>query len=1307
MTGGAVTLPAVTGSPRLSFVVPVHDPPVDVLRRMLASVAAQTESAFECVLVDDGSKDPRVTSELVDQARRDRRFRVVTRPKNGGIAAATNTGIDDARAPIVAFVDHDDIVSPDAAASVLDHFAAHPDDDVVYSDEDLIDADDRVVAAYQKPDYSPIRHLGHHYLCHLIAMRRDAIGDLRVRSEYEPAQDLDFVLRVIEAADGQGRGVGHIRRTLYGWRAISGSIALDAGQKSGVADAVAKSVSAALDRRGIVADVQPVELDGRPSTNMRIELPGPAVDSVESAPLESVIDRLARTECAYLHLSIDGRPPDPLLLAEAARPGVGMAGPALLRPDGAIASVGRLVDPTLTDPFAGEATGSGPWGSFAVAREVGAIAPEGAVIDVELARTAGGLADDVSLDAALAELSERLRRGGASTVWTPHVVTIVDGLGLDAAATAVEDDWTVCRIRLGGVEERWDTTGLQHHAHDLRSPLRRARDAILTDSVDLVTSDVFDTIVTRHVATPSDAFVRLGVLLDRADLLPPAMTPARFSVARQHAERRARAEAAVRHGWIDRAPECSLADIWAEMPRVFQASASELIALELQNEATVLRPITPTLDVLGLARRCGKPVVLVSDIYLSSEQLVSVLSQCGVDTDLFDAVVTSADRNRGKADGLLSEVVSEWGIDPRRVMHLGDHDVSDVRTAEQIGAQPIQTAQPKARRFVTVPSIDLERRSADSGTDGGLTATVRSVLLEAGVRADHPAYQFGAAVIGPVMTGFARWIAHRADELDVGSVHYLLREGRTIADVVGHVAPGSHTARLVHASRWVDMRAAVVEGTTAELFEALARRGQTSTDHVAAAFDLDAAIVRDVWNGADAVDPSRLWWACAALSAESECRSAIIDSAARLRRRVVALLSDEVDPAALTGSAPLIVCDVGWGATIQTGIERILDAEGFDVEVVGLYLALSSAGEDRLGRGHRIESYLPNLFDDSNAALDSRAIAHHADSVERVLMPASGTFLDVTEHGSPVESDERELQAASLILAKQGTVDFARRLATDGIDDSVWVADHRFRAALAASLARTVSAPTPELAASLSEWRHDDVAGAESTPIGGSVAGSVIPYVTIRELPMLRQTERAWLEGLAAVHNPMLAAQIAAERAGIDADRLAPPAPGGRSRIAVFPVGSDLASLQVEHEPSATPAGWSTLRLTGSTDSIRSIRFDAAERDVLVEIKRWTYTVGRSDGTTEVTLDDLRSPRLSWVDAWPVGGGRFVERRGGHVIAEPTRSDASEGGLIDVIVVFRCWTLDPHDPLLVVNPVRRARDQARTAVRRARRRLGR
>ncbi|MET9660745.1 CDP-glycerol glycerophosphotransferase family protein [Streptomyces sp. NPDC006510] len=104
--------------PRLSVVVPVHNVE-DYLEDCLRSVAEQSVTDIEVVLVDDGSTDGS-TAIAEDFAARDRRFRCVRRP-NGGLSAARNTGVRHTTpdVPYLAFVDSDDIVVHDAYARML------------------------------------------------------------------------------------------------------------------------------------------------------------------------------------------------------------------------------------------------------------------------------------------------------------------------------------------------------------------------------------------------------------------------------------------------------------------------------------------------------------------------------------------------------------------------------------------------------------------------------------------------------------------------------------------------------------------------------------------------------------------------------------------------------------------------------------------------------------------------------------------------------------------------------------------------------------------------------------------------------------------------------------------------------------------------------------------------------------------------------------------------------------------------------------------------------------------------------------
>jgi glycosyltransferase involved in cell wall biosynthesis len=104
--------------PQISIIVPAYGRP-RLLRETLASVAAQSFTNFECIVVDDASPEP---IEVPD----DPRFRVVRRSANGGQTVAWNTGLDEARGRYVTFLDDDDLFTPDRLRLGLDGVARAP-----------------------------------------------------------------------------------------------------------------------------------------------------------------------------------------------------------------------------------------------------------------------------------------------------------------------------------------------------------------------------------------------------------------------------------------------------------------------------------------------------------------------------------------------------------------------------------------------------------------------------------------------------------------------------------------------------------------------------------------------------------------------------------------------------------------------------------------------------------------------------------------------------------------------------------------------------------------------------------------------------------------------------------------------------------------------------------------------------------------------------------------------------------------------------------------------------------------------------
>lgn len=92
--------------PSISVIVPVYQAE-KFLHRCLDSVARQTFSDWELILVDDGSTDG--SAALCDRlAAKDNRVRVFHRKKNQGVSEARNLGINEAKGEYITFLDADD-----------------------------------------------------------------------------------------------------------------------------------------------------------------------------------------------------------------------------------------------------------------------------------------------------------------------------------------------------------------------------------------------------------------------------------------------------------------------------------------------------------------------------------------------------------------------------------------------------------------------------------------------------------------------------------------------------------------------------------------------------------------------------------------------------------------------------------------------------------------------------------------------------------------------------------------------------------------------------------------------------------------------------------------------------------------------------------------------------------------------------------------------------------------------------------------------------------------------------------------------
>jgi len=212
----------LAAKPLISIVMPAYETPEKLLREAIASVKAQFYPHWELCIADDASPSATVQRVVMEEAATDPRIKFVRCATNGNISAATNAALALATGEFVALMDHDDLLAERALYEVAVELNAHPDADMIYSDEDHIDAAGRRHTPYFKPGWNVDLMLGHNLFSHLGVYRRDLVtrvGGLRIG--FEGSQDYDLALRVAAATTDDR--IRHIPAILYHWRQLGTS----------------------------------------------------------------------------------------------------------------------------------------------------------------------------------------------------------------------------------------------------------------------------------------------------------------------------------------------------------------------------------------------------------------------------------------------------------------------------------------------------------------------------------------------------------------------------------------------------------------------------------------------------------------------------------------------------------------------------------------------------------------------------------------------------------------------------------------------------------------------------------------------------------------------------------------------------------------------------------------------------------------------------------------------------------------------------------------------------------------------------
>jgi Predicted hydrolase (HAD superfamily) len=316
-----------------------------------------------------------------------------------------------------------------------------------------------------------------------------------------------------------------------------------------------------------------------------------------------------------------------------------------------------------------------------------------------------------------------------------------------------------------------------------KSPLEFAK--ALT-SYDIVSFDVFDTLIFRPFSKPSDMFFFTGSKLNYLN----------FEQIRIEMEELARKYAYKERG----THEVSFAEIWGIIEENAGIDSAMGMKAEWEDELQFCFANPYMLQVIRELQLQGKQIILTSDMYLGATYIRKLLQACGYKG--LDECFVSCDYTHSKSEGTLYEIVKEKFKTASTFVHVGDNFHSDKKQAEKHGFTSIY--------YENVNRAGLKYRPMNmSVITGSIYRGLVNSYLHNGLGEYSKEYEFGFIYGGLFVLGYCQWIHEYARRHALDKILFLSRDGNVLSKAYHILYPQkSRNWEYVYWSRYVSTKLA-------------------------------------------------------------------------------------------------------------------------------------------------------------------------------------------------------------------------------------------------------------------------------------------------------------------------------------------------------------------------------------------------------------------------------------------------------------------------------------------------------------------
>lgn len=447
---------------------------------------------------------------------------------------------------------------------------------------------------------------------------------------------------------------------------------------------------------------------------------------------------------------------------------------------------------------------------------------------------------------------------------------------------------------------------------------------IRTDERQNISFDVFDTLIKRSVARPSDLFL----------LMENHLSNSRPEIPAGFAQKRMKAE---KDAYEDSQHPANLEEIYNKLRQEYGEDTDELMNLEIQME---LRGCQPNPQYVKWFHQCtasGKTVVLISDMYLPSQVISQMLNKCGICG--YKKLFVSCECGACKGDGSLFRLaLKELCIRPNELLHIGDNPRGDFLVPRLMGVKTILVCNDQKHICKSPKSIQKEAELA--------YRTMRACIRNG--KQDMAVYEkMGCEFFGPQLYGFSQWLADRLCQDEISDVYFLARDGYMLKRAFDELHIEGIKTNYMYCSRrafqvplfWLDSDLEMVK----DMFSF--RRTMTFRR-----FFLQLGLDPDVYQSKIerwGIDLDRIYDFNEFIRIVERVYETIRVDVVQNAKEEYAALMEYLR--SLDFQKKIAVVDIGFRGTIQYCLERLLKSESSEIQIKGYYLNASKKYIEKYG----------------------------------------------------------------------------------------------------------------------------------------------------------------------------------------------------------------------------------------------------------------------------------------------------------------------------------------------------------------------